>query len=183
MDSNPYAPPQAPLDGSTPLEREPATIDRRAHLQVERSLQSYGSVMVFVGNFGLLFSALGLLVGGLLLGLDPAIVGPGTIGIGVMSGGLLWLGLGLRARRPSARIPATVLAVLMLPSFPVLTVVGIHLLRQLWSEKGKRVFQPDYEEVIAATPHVVYRSSRRLMGVLVLLIASLVALVLRALLM
>jgi len=61
--------------------------------------------------------------------------------------------------------------------------VGIHLLRQLWSAKGKRVFQPDYAAVIAATPHVVYRSSRLLRGVLVLLIAVLVALVLRALLM
>ena len=43
MEINPYAAPRAPVEGSTPVDQEPATIERRAHIEAEHSLRSYGS--------------------------------------------------------------------------------------------------------------------------------------------
>ena len=65
MKHNPYAAPTALLGGPTGLDRDAATVERRAHLGVERSLQSAGNVLVFVGGVSLLYMVLGLSLAGI----------------------------------------------------------------------------------------------------------------------
>lgn len=166
MDINPYAPLQAPVDGSTPPEPDPATIERRAHIKVERRLRLFGSRMVLLGGWmlvlwmGCLLATVSELAGALgwspppksVLGLDRLL--PVLLGLGCTGAGLIVLGRRLRELRPSVRIPTTVLAVALLILFPAGTIVGGQLLARLRSPEGRRVFAPDYARLVAATPHV-----------------------------
>jgi hypothetical protein len=52
-----------------------------------------------------------------------------------------------------------VLSALGLLGFPIGTLVNAYILYLYLSKKGRTIFAPEYKDVIAATPHVKYRTS------------------------
>ena len=110
----------------------------------------------------------------------------GIFAIGVLVWGFigppsLWIGLGLQRRNSGVRIVASILAGLSLLSLPMGTLLGGYTLWLMWSAKGKRVFAPDYQSIVDATPHIVYKSSRLAWGAAILLLLVSVSLVALAL--
>ena len=51
------------------------------------------------------------------------------------------------------------LSAIGLIGFPVGTLINAYVLYLLLSKKGRTIFTPAYLDVIAATPHVKYRTS------------------------
>ena len=67
-----------------------------------------------------------------------------------------------------------ILAAIGLIGFPVGTLISAYILYLLGCQKGVQVFSDEYAEVIAATPHIKYRSSKLVIGLVVLLVALIV---------
>jgi len=57
------------------------------------------------------------------------------------------------------RVVGCVVSGLGLLAFPIGTVINAYILYLFLSKKGRTVFSPQYKDVIAATPHVKYRTS------------------------
>lgn len=184
MDSvNPYAAPAdtAVISGSTGSGTEAEAI-RRQYLKHEASIKSIGTLYM-IG--AVLLIPLGLfIVGGVVLAmLTQQQVGPLESGFGIVFGAVyavlgavqLALAIGLRRLRTWARWGATAFATIGLLGFPVGTLISIFILYLLLSKKGAYVFSAPYQQVIAATPHVKYRTSRVVIVVLLLLLAVIIA--------
>lgn len=71
----------------------------------------------------------------------------------------------------------SMLTVLGLLGIPIGTLISLSILYLLLSEKGRMVFSPEYKAVIAATPHVRYRTSLVNWVLLFVFLAVLVGLV------
>ncbi len=134
---------------------------RKQYLTHEASLKSIGALY-------LLGSVIMLVVGIVsLFGLLPdesrdrapsfhVIMGVLFIAIGAIQ---FQIGRWLRALNPKARTPATIFAILGLLGFPFGTLINGYILYLLRSKKGAMVFSESYSEVIAATPHIKYKTS------------------------
>ncbi len=88
------------------------------------------------------------------------------VALGGLYGAIGW---GLRRLNGLARVAATLFAILGLLGFPIGTLVSIYLLYLLLSPKGSTVFSAEYAGVVARTPHIKYRTSPLLKGLLVVL--------------
>ena len=77
----------------------------------------------------------------------------------------------MRALRPWGRIVGCVLSGLGLLGFPIGTAINAYILYLFLSKKGRTVFAPEYQAVIAATPDVKYRTSILVWIFLALLVA------------
>jgi hypothetical protein len=88
------------------------------------------------------------------------------------------VGRGLRKLRPWARIASIVMSILGLLNPPTGTLVNIYILYLLFSEKGRRIFQSDYPEIVAATPDVKAKTSIVVWVFVGLLVVALLAAVL-----
>lgn len=155
MDTNPYASPQVSQI------REEATDDesvRRAHLSHEASVKSIGSLYLI--SAGLLLIALPLVIVNATAPLGSLeVLVPVSI-FGAFFALSAALAYGLIRLRPWARWSAVALGILGLLSFPVGTLINAYVLYLLFSKKSGVVFSADYHRVIAATPHIKYRTSR-----------------------
>ena len=69
------------------------------------------------------------------------------------------LAVWLRKLDSRARIPATVLAVLGLFTFPVGTLINGYIIYLLNSAKGVKVFSKEYIQAIQETPEIKYKTS------------------------
>ena len=172
---NPYAPPKAQVEDVVPFAGEADAI-RREHIQREAAVRSIGILYYLVGG-GLLLGAV-IFVGGFAGrgstggGVPIAVLGVIFLAFGL---GLIFAGRGIRNLRPWARIVAIVLAILGLLRPPTGTVINIYILYLLFSEKGRRIFESDYPETIAATPDVKSRTSIVVwvfLGILVLVLLA-----------
>ncbi len=145
---------------------------RKSHIGREAYVKSVGT---------LYFAAAGLFVVGLigLAALPPQAAAR-------RAGPLLWLvvgglaallfttGDGLRHLRPWARIVSGVFAGIGLLLFPGGTLLNGWILYLLFSKKGSVVFSEPYQRVIAATPHIKYRTPLYvwiLLGIFLLVVA------------
>jgi len=158
---NPYAVSTSTL--ATNLGTDAESI-RREHLNHEASVKSIGLLYWLGGIFGCLVGV-AYAIGGLV-----NVVNPNTIGIGIT---LLVLGvivtcfavlqimvaIAIRKLKPWSRIAATVISCIGLLGFPIGTLISAYFLYLLQSSKGTVVFSDHYQEVIAATPHIRYRTS------------------------
>jgi hypothetical protein len=165
--ANPYAAPSARVEDVNAYPEAEAI--RRAHINHEASIKAVG-LLDYLGGI------LAMLAAGFLLsrsGQWDVAIGLFLFAFGV---GLLFAGWGVRALRSWGRILGCVIAALGLLEFPIGTLVNSYILFLLLSKKGRTVFSPAYREVIAATPHVKYRTSI----VVWILLALLVGLVLAA---
>lgn len=94
-----------------------------------------------------------------------------------IAGVLIVTARGLRKLKRWARIPTTILSALGLISFPIGTLINGYILYLIWSQKGKTIFTPEYQEVVEATPEIKYRTSVLAWIILILLVIGLVAMV------
>jgi hypothetical protein len=139
---------------------------RNEHIKHEASVKSVG-VLYFIGAFIM------ILLGGIML--------IATAGLGVLealvlvclAGFQFATGLALRRLKRWARIVAGIFSGVGLLGFPLGTIINGFILYLLFSKKGKMVFSPEYQEVIAQTPHIKYRTSIVVwiaLGILLLLV-------------
>lgn len=167
VQDNPYAPPTAEVADITGADPEAEAI-RREHIKHEASIRSVG-ILYYLG---------GVLMGlaAILFGFASTSIGMGLAGIyAVLALLSLAVGYELRELKPWARIAAIVFAVIGLLGFPLGTLINGYILYLLLSQKGRRIFQPDYLHIVAATPEVKYRTSVIVWIVLGLLLLGFVA--------
>jgi hypothetical protein len=147
---NPYAAPAAPVeDVSANAEAEAI---RKAHISHEASIKAVG-LLYYLGGIGVTLAALAGLVGAKDASVGVTLL---LIGLGV---GQFFAGWGVRALRPWGRIVGCILSAIGLIGFPIGTLINGYILYLFLSKKGRTIFAPEYQDVIAATPHVKYRTS------------------------
>lgn len=164
---NPYA---APAVADPVAAETSAEAVRREHLSHEASVKGIGFLFLLGGVL------MGLAVGSAVFASFQTRSPGETSGIFIFLLLLVltvlqcWVGIGIRRLRPWARIPGVVFSVLGLLAFPLGTIFSAYFLYLLLSRKGRMVFSAEYAEIMAATPHLKYRTS---IWVWVLLIAFL----------
>lgn len=179
---NPYAAPStSPYGGYAPsgMSQSEAERIRRELINHEASIQSVGALYLLTA----VLSGLGLvaMVAVLLFSLgspdrggEPVAVTLGFVLLLVLIVALqFWLGKGLRKLDIKVRTVAIVLSAIGLLGFPLGTLIHGYILYLLAGEKGKRVFSPEYQEIIRATPHIQYKSPW-LLGCGILLVVGVV---------
>jgi hypothetical protein len=154
--TNPYAPPKARVEDVVQSSSDAEAI-RREFLKHETSVRSIGTLYYLAGGL--------LCVGALFLAyvyfsvrsqVPVTIIAPIYVLLGVLS---ILLGRGIKSLHPWARTTAVVLACVGLLGVPVGTAINGYILYLLLSKKGKRIFEADYADIVAATPHIKYRES------------------------
>jgi len=183
--TNPYAPPKALVEDIVPEMGEADAI-RREHIKREAAIRSIGA-LYYLGCAIIFLAAIPFFFGSSHFSRSlnprglPAGIGGGVILIAITALSF-FVARGLRQFRPWARITTVVLSVIGLLNFPVGTLINAYILYLLLSQKGRRIFQSDYPDIIAATPDIKYRSSAVtwiLAGILLLLILLLTVVALR----
>ena len=160
---NPYAAPAAPVeDVSANAEAEAI---RKAHISHEASIKAVG-ILYYLGGIGVTIAALG----GLMAAKGAAGVGM-TVGLLAVGVGQFFAGYGVRALRPWGRVIGCILSAIGLIGFPIGTLINGYILYLFLSKKGRTIFAPEYQDVIAATPHVKYKTSILVWIFLALLLA------------
>jgi hypothetical protein len=169
--SNPFAAPQADLNAAAAevVSRPDAEAIRRELIGHEASVKSIGTLYylgAILTGFGALsmggFLLLGLLARGgpdNVMAAQPFFVGGIIFFYGVISAVTFILARGLRRLNPSIRTPTGILCAIGLIGFPLGTLINGYFLYLLFSEKGRRVFSPEYREIIRQTPHIRYKTS------------------------
>jgi hypothetical protein len=147
---NPYAAPAAPV-GDIPANAEAEAV-RRAHISHEASIKAVG-FLYYLGGVGVTLAAAAS-----LFGANDASVWV-TLLLLALGVGQFFAGWAVRALRPWGRILGCVLSGLGLLGFPIGTAINAYILYLFLSKKGRTIFAPEYQEVIAATPEVKYRTS------------------------
>ena len=150
--ANPYAPPAARVEDVS-LNSEAEAI-RRTHINHEAAVKSAGLLYYLNGALTLV---------GLASVAVSGVRGPGELAAAAllvaMALGLGLVGWGVRKLRPWARALGCLLSGIGLFGFPVGTLINGYILYLLLSRKGRTIFSPAYQDVIAATPHIKYRTS------------------------
>jgi hypothetical protein len=180
--SNPYSAPKARVDDVGAGEIEHADEIRREYLKHEAGIRSAGSLY---GLYALcLLLATLIFVVSAITGADPQT--PRAVGIimTVLCGGFFWLfyklASGLRAMKRWTRIPVAVLSGVGLLGFPAGTLINGYIMWLVLSKKGNYVLSPEYEEIVAATPHIKHKISIVIWILLVLLLGIILAIAIPA---
>lgn len=178
MSDNPYAPASVAPGGYVTgqmFDIADAEVIRKQHLNHEASIQGMGSLYLLGGFFG---SLLGLGYGGMGIaamsgvagvipddgtpGPSPAIMGGVFVGMGVfvlaVAMAQFYAGWTMRKLDPKGKIVAIIVTAIGLLGFPCGTLLSAYTLYLLLSAKGEFIYSPQYKEIIAATPHIKYRS-------------------------
>jgi len=151
--SNPYAPPRSQVDDVTQSNAD-AEVIRREHIQHETSIRSVGLLYYISGGVFVIASL--VLIAAISKEDSTRFVGPVYLALGALS---IFVAHGLRKLQPWARIASLVFSGIGLLGFPLGTLINGYILYLLLAKKGQRVFQADYPAIVAATPHVKYRTS------------------------
>lgn len=143
---------------------------RREFIKHEASVKSIGILYYLGGVIGFIAGVV-CFVGGMSEGrVENLILGPVLMFIAVCQFAVGW---GLRRLCGWSRIPTVILSAIGLLGFPMGTLINGYILYLIVCEKSKTVFSEKYKAIIAATPHVKYRTSIVvwiLLGILILLI-------------
>ncbi len=152
---NPYAAPTADVDDVNESADGKVEALRQEHIKHEASIQSAGLLYVLGGLFGASAAVFGFLAvpktDGASLLFPLFMVG--------FSGLWLYVGVSLRKLKPWTRIPAALLAVLGLFNIGLGTLISAYILWLVLSKKGRFILSPEYAAIVAATPHIKYRTS------------------------
>jgi hypothetical protein len=187
--TNVYAPPKARVEDVVPFAGEAHEV-RTEHIQTETSIRAIGT-RYYLGG-GLLCVA-GIAVFMASRGRSPnaADISMAALEAICLGGGVLSLVVarGLRKLRPWARIVALILAGLgVLSAFaargaaPVGALINAYILYLLLCKKGRRIFESDYPDIVAATPDVKGKTSIVVWIALALLLLVLVGIIAAAVL-
>lgn len=136
---------------------------RRQHLNHEASIKSIG-MLYYIGTVFCLvvaaftFFSLALVAPDRFNGeLSGALISIAIFGsIGLAQG---VVGYYLRKLNPKARPWAIVLSLIGLIGFPIGTLINLYFLYLLISKKGAFVLSEEYQQIVAATPHIKYKTS------------------------
>lgn len=180
---NPYQAPQtfeAPPDHPSDAE-----VIRKEHLNTEASIKSLGFLhyLISLGIIRLSISFLSQYEGKSHYGgvaevagaLAEPLIGAVLLGFAIFQ---FFTGSAIRKLKPWGRIAAIILSGIGLLAFPVGTLINAYILYVLIARKGKMVFSARYKEIIAATPHVKYRTSKTVwvvLGVLIVILTIIIA--------
>lgn len=187
---NPFASPlaeEAPVAVTADVSDAEAL--RREYLSREASIRSVGWIYyLFAVGFTLaglaMFFFVNLPSGG--PGARPAgfdTVFWGLVGFyGVLAILCWWIAPGLRSLRPSVRywvigLNGLLLFFSLIGLNPIGLAINGYILWLMLGEKAALVFSPEYKEIIAATPHIKYKTSIIMWIVLAVLLAVLALLV------
>lgn len=158
---NPYAPPKANVALQAPGTSGDDEATRRALIQHETSIKGIGA-LYYLGFGAAALGAVSVLWIGLSLGERRIIPLPFLLGFGAAYALLAWLlfylARGMRRLERRVRVLATILAAIGLIGFPIGTLINGYILYLLHSDKGKRVMTPEYQAIVARTPHIKYRT-------------------------
>jgi hypothetical protein len=179
--SNPYAAPATTDFSRNVSDSGDAEQIRRKHLSHETSLRSTGALYI-IGFVMLLFLAISF--SQTLVDLmhpeqkwnTDQLWAFGLCALPLSLG--VWqlvIGIGLRKLKASARIPATIVAVLWMLWIPFGTIISGYFLYLFWSSKSRVVMSDEYHEIMKQTPHIKHPNSWFILIVLFLLIAFLIA--------
>jgi hypothetical protein len=171
---NPYAPPRAHVDDVSNADSEAEAI-RREHIKHEASVRSIG-ILYYLSGTLMVVGGAGLMANSVAGATETflKLLAPFYLALGVL---MLFVARGVRTLRPWARIATIVVAAIGLLGFPVGTLINGYILYLMLSKKGKRIFEEDYKDIIAATPQVKYRTSIVIwivLGVLLLVVLALI---------
>ena len=148
---NPYAAPTARVeDAGANAEAEAI---RRAHINHEASIKAVGALYYLGGVLAIVVG-----VGSLLGPRDAGLLVTGVLFL-VIGVAQFFAGWGVRALRAWGRIMGIVLSGLGLLAFPIGTLINGYILYLFLAKKGRTIFDAEYQDVIAATPHIKYRTS------------------------
>lgn len=133
---------------------------RREHIAHEASIKSVGVLYLLgailllpIGLFGLVAGVAGVNQSG---GGFTRLLALVLLGMGLFQ---LFAGLGLRKLKGPARIAAAVIAGIGLIGFPLGTLINGYILYLLFSKKGATIFSDSYQQIVAETPHIIYKTS------------------------
>jgi hypothetical protein len=133
---------------------------RREHIKHEASVRSIGGLYLFSGFVCLFGGLAGLVAAGWgVAGLTGTTVVVVCLVYGLVGALSIAVGGALRALQPWARTVTMVLSVIGLIGFPIGTIMNAYILYLLCAAKGKRLFEPDYAGIVAATPEIKYKTS------------------------
>jgi hypothetical protein len=164
--ANPYAAPVASVEDVSPNAEAEAI--RQAHITHEASIKAVG-FLYYLGGVLVTIAGLASLAG------RPDSGGVGVAIFLVIVGiGQFFAGWGVRALTKWGRVLGCVLSGLGLLAFPIGTAINAYILYLFLSKKGRTIFAPEYQDVIAATPHVKYRTSILVWIFLALIVALIV---------
>lgn len=170
--ANPYAAPAA-VYSAVPGSFADAERIRHELVRHEAWVKVIGFLYLLAGS-GMSIAALGMLMVG-TVGQASASEGTGMIFAMVLFSVLVaalyfWIGFGLRRLDRKVRIAAILLAAIGLLGFPLGTLINAYFLYLLASDKGRRVLSPEYQQVVAATPHIRCKSPLLVVILVVLLL-------------
>ena len=149
--ANPYAAPTARLEDVGPNPEAEAI--RGAHIGHEASIKAVG-ILYYLGGTAVTIGAIATVASA------PDSKGLAVVAlVGLLGVAQFFAGWGVRAFRPWGRIVGCVLSGIGLLGFPIGTLINAYILYLFLSKKGRTIFSPEYQEVIAATPHVKYKTS------------------------
>ncbi len=174
MEINPYAAPQAQILQATTQDE----LIRREHLNTEASIKSVG-ILYYL--FAVALIAIGVAA---LAGINPG----RSSSLALLQGVLLLVGIGmgftaygLRRLQSWARIPTIILSsIAMIVGLINLSwgiVIHIYILAKVAGKQGQFVMTPEYQRIIAATPHVKNKTSIFVKVLLALLILILIGII------
>lgn len=151
---------------------------RNAHIKHEASLRSVG-ILYYLGAFFTLFGGLSFLFTLANSPSDLSSTGMDGFFIGIMvfyiilGVFMIIVGRGFRKLKRWVRVAGSILSGLGLLSIPIGTIINGYILYLIWSQKGKMILSEEYQDVIAATPEVKYKTSPLVIGFLVLIVVLL----------
>ena len=150
MEINPYAAPQSQVLHTTSQDE----LIRQEHINTEGTMKSVGTLF-YLGAFFLILYGLILVGAGLSAMKDGSwvavIIGVVVLALGIGQGRVAY---GLSRLKSWARTPTIIIASLGLLGFPVGTLINIYILVKITGQKGQFIFTPEYQRIVAATPHV-----------------------------
>ena len=152
---NPYAPPSTNVAAAIGANSDAEAI-RRELLNHEKSIQSIGSLYGLSFIFCLLLTVLMPLVqlsSGSVEASSALII---FAIFGSITAIMFFLASGLKNLDSRIRVWATLFSCLGLLNFPLGTLFNGYILWLLHSSNGKRVMTPEYQDIVARTPHIRY---------------------------
>jgi hypothetical protein len=154
---NPYAPPTARVDDVGVVDSQAEAI-RQEYIKHEASVRSVGILYLISGVFGTLGALVVIAAGAFADESNGLMLVLGVVYL-ALSIFLFFVGRGVRRLESWARMTSVIFACIGLLGFPIGTLINGYILYLMLSAKGKRIFQPDYADIIAATPHIKYKTS------------------------
>ncbi|MCF7785717.1 MAG: hypothetical protein K9N47_06320 [Prosthecobacter sp.] len=173
MEINPYAAPQAQVLQTTSQDE----LVRKEHINTEATIKSVG-ILYYLGSFGLVLYGVGSIGMSISARSDASWVGI-LIGVVLLAFGIGQgiVAYGLRRLQNWARIPTIILSSIGLLGFPIGTLINIYILVKVSGQQGKFIMTPEYQRIIAATPHVKRKTSVVVWVILIALIILLIGII------